>query len=71
MACVFINLRRCQLGVDNLDKLVLICTNWANNVILDYNIMQGFVEEFFEAKDILLDDSKQLIEDVGDHEKEW
>ncbi len=33
--------------------------------------MQGFIEEFFETKDILLDDNKQLIEDVGDYEKEW
>ncbi len=57
--------------MDNLDKLVLIYTNWANNAILDYNIMQGFIEEFFETKDILLDDNKQLIEDVGDYEKEW
>jgi hypothetical protein len=69
MACVFNDLRRCQFGVDNLDKLVLTYTNWANNAILDYNIVQGFVEEFFEAKDILLDDNKQL-EDVEDYEKE-
>jgi hypothetical protein len=70
MACVFDNFTRCQLGVDNLDKLVLIYTNWANNAILDYNIVQGFVEEFFEAKNILLDDNKQLLEDVEDYEKE-
>jgi hypothetical protein len=70
MACVFNNLRRCQLGVDNLDKLVLTYTNWANNEILDYNIVRGFVEESFETKDILLDDNKQLLEDVEDYEKE-
>lgn len=70
-ACAFNNLRRCQIEVDNLDKLVLTYTNWANNAILDYNIVQGFVEEFFEAKEILLlDDNKQLFEDVEDYEKE-
>jgi hypothetical protein len=70
MACVFNNLRRCQLGVGNLDKLVLTYTNWANNATLDYNIVQGFVGDFFEAKDILLYDNKQLFEDVGDYDKE-
>jgi hypothetical protein len=47
---------KCWLGVDNLEKLVMIYKHWLNDTILDcINIVQGFFKDFFEVEDALLD----------------
>jgi hypothetical protein len=47
IACVLINLQWCCLGVENLDKLVMIYKNWPVDVQVDYKLVGDKLGEFF------------------------
>jgi hypothetical protein len=62
IANILNNLIKCWLGVENLEKLVIIYKNWLNDTRLDcINIMQGFFKFFFEIEDALLNYNEQLL----------
>jgi hypothetical protein len=55
---IFTSLRRCWLGVENLEKLVFIYINWPNDAKLDYKMVERFISDFFATYDALLDDNE-------------
>ncbi len=64
------SLRQCHLGVENLDKLVMIYKNWLVDVRVDYKLVVGDrLQEFFVAKETLLEENEELLEKVGYFEK--
>jgi hypothetical protein len=42
MAKVIIGSRKCQLGIKNLNKIVMIMKNWHEDPRLGYTIGEGF-----------------------------
>jgi len=68
---IFTSLRWCQLKVENLKKMVFIYQNWPNDAKLDYKIAKGFVHDFFEVEDVILDDHEQLFINVSYYENAW
>lgn len=49
------SLRRCRLGVENLDNLVMIYKSWPDNVRLGCNFSGADVAKFFAAESGLCD----------------
>jgi hypothetical protein len=57
MAKVIISLRKCQLGIENLNKIELIMKNWHEDPRLGYAIGEGFktIEDYLDAKNNLFE----------------
>jgi hypothetical protein len=58
------------LGVDNLDKLVMIYNNWPSDVWIDYNLIDGNkLAKFFVVEKNLLEENENLLEKARYFEK--
>jgi hypothetical protein len=62
---VFTSLRRCQLGVENLDSLVMIYKNWPNDVKAWWSVANEDVTKFFVAKADLVEFLKVELNETG------
>ncbi len=51
--------------------MMFIYQNCPNDAKLDYKIAKGFVHDFFEVEDVILDDHEQLLIDVSYYENAW
>jgi hypothetical protein len=62
MAKVMIGLRKCQLGIKNLIKIVLIMKNWHEDPRLGYTIGEGFqtIEHYLDAKNNLFEKNLKI-----------
>jgi hypothetical protein len=60
---VLTNLRRYQLGFDNLDALVMICKNWLNDAHANcpFTFTKKFMADYLYSKDALLDDHEKEL----------
>jgi hypothetical protein len=65
MVRVITSLRRFQLGIENLDKLVLTMKNWPNDP--RFRCINGpkSFEEFFNSKDDVISENEDLIIDFN------
>ncbi len=53
---MFIDLRRCHVGVENLHKLVMIYEHWPSYAQLDCKLVHGNkLVEFFVVENMLLE----------------
>ncbi len=50
-----------QLGLDNLDALVMIYKNWLNDAQTNYNLTKEGVIKFFCVEDKLLDEYEKEL----------
>ncbi len=58
------------MGVDNLDKLVMIYNNWPSDVWIDYNLIDGNkLAKFFVVEKNLLEENENLLEKARYFEK--
>ncbi len=57
MARAIISLRKCQIGIENLNKIVLIMKNWHEDPRLGYATSEGFktIEDYLHAKNNLFE----------------
>jgi hypothetical protein len=63
IACVIMNLRQFRLGIDNLDRLILV-KNWLNDMHLGcVGAKEKTLEHFLTFFDILIKEHKKLIEE--------
>jgi hypothetical protein len=63
---ILTKLRRCWLGVQNLDKLVMILKNWPSDVRTNYPSPTTMrMVEFLKVKNKMLDNFKEELDDVG------
>ena len=62
VAGVFNNLRRSKLGVDNLDRLIMISNSWPDDsrVGCEGGKVSSF-NDFIEGEDTLLEENEKLI----------
>lgn len=65
IAGLITSLRRCRLGTENLDNLVLILKNWPEDARTDCYIAKSRVEEFLMSEDNIIEDNEELIMDAG------
>ncbi len=65
MARVIIGLKQCQLGIENLDNIVLITKNWHEDSRSSYTIGEKFktIEEYLNVEDNLFEKNEILIAD--------
>ncbi len=63
MAAVSTSLRRCWLGFENLDKIMLIMKIWLRGPKIKLHYSEGFktIEEYLNAEDNLLEENEELI----------
>ncbi len=60
---MLINLQWCCLGVENLDKLVMVYKNWHVDARVNCKlIVVDKLGEFFVAKEMLLEENEELLE---------
>ncbi len=60
---VFTSLRKCRLGVENLDSLVMIYKNWMNDVRVRCSLANEDVTKFFVVEvDVLESHEVELSE---------
>jgi hypothetical protein len=63
IACVLINLQWCCLGVENLDKLVMIYKNWLVDAWVNCKLGIGDkLGKFFVVEEMLLEENEELLE---------
>ncbi len=57
MVKVIIGSRKCQLGIENLNKIVVIMKNWHEDPRLGYATSEGFktIEDYLDAKNNLFE----------------
>jgi hypothetical protein len=57
---IIISLRKCELGIENLNKIVLIMKNWHEDPRLGYAIGEGFntMGDYLDAKNNLFEKKK-------------
>jgi type I restriction-modification system DNA methylase subunit len=65
MAGVIIGLKRCQLGIDNLDKIVRITKNWHEDPRSSYTTSEEFktIEEYLNVENKLCEKNEKLTTD--------
>jgi hypothetical protein len=63
MVGVIICLKRCQLGIENLDKIVLIMKNWHEDPRSSCFISKEFktIEEYLNVENNLFEKNEKLI----------
>ncbi len=66
------NLRGCQLGLDNLDALVMICKNWPDDACAGciFTFTEINVVDYFYSEDAHLDDHENELQEQGYFEDE-
>lgn len=63
---VFTSWQRCHLGVENLDKLIIIYKNLPSDERCDYKLVDGDkLIDFFVVEDTLLEENEDLLEKVS------
>jgi hypothetical protein len=70
LAGVLCNLRRCRLGLENLDALVMIQKNWPSDARDGCTFKCEVVEEYFADEADLLDAHEMELEDGGCFEED-
>jgi len=70
MVRVITSLKRCWLGIENLDKLVLIMKNWLHDPIFRCTSGPKSFEKFLNSKDIVVVKKEDLIIDFNLFEKD-
>ena len=65
IARVLTGLRRCRLGLDNLDSLIMIFKKWPDDARHDCEVVAKDVQEFYRKEADLLDDHEDEVEDAG------
>jgi len=70
MARVITNLKCCWLGIENLDKLVLIMKNWLNNPRFGCKSGPKSFEKFFNFEDGVVFENENLIVDFNFFEED-
>ncbi len=60
-------LRHCRLGIENLDKLVLITKNQHDDLRLGcvFGSLVKLMEEYLDVEDILLEKNEELLLDAS------
>ncbi len=61
------NLRHCQLGLDNLDALVMICKNWLDDACVGcpFIFIEKNVANYLYLEDALFDDHENGLQEQG------
>jgi hypothetical protein len=65
MVGIITSLKRCQLGIENLDKLVLIMKNWPNDLRFECTSGLKSFEEFFNSESGIIFLNENLIIDFN------
>ncbi|KAG0573230.1 hypothetical protein KC19_VG160100 [Ceratodon purpureus] len=65
IASVLTGLRRCRLGLDNLDSLIMIFKNWPDDARHECEVVAEDVQEFYSREADLLIAAKDELEDAG------
>ncbi len=74
MVGIIKGLRHCHLGIENLEKLILIMKIWPKNPISWCTLSSGVksTEEYFDFEDSLLEKNiEKLIVDFGLFEEDY
>lgn len=68
---VIIEIYCCYLGIDNFDKLVLICENWKDDfrvgleyLVVGYKMVDLVLENYFLGEENILDEYEDLLMEV-------
>jgi hypothetical protein len=67
MAMIITRLKHCYLGIENLDKLIIIMKNWPNDLKLGCvtSSMVECLEEYLDVYNYLFEKNEKLITNFG------
>jgi len=73
MAMIITRLRHYYLGIENLDKLVIIMKNWPNDLRLGCVSSLGvkWLEVYLDVYNSLFEENEKLITNFGLFKKDW
>ncbi len=59
------NLRCCRLGVDNLNKLVMVLKNWLSDAKADCPCEGDFIDDFFKENTNIIEENDMMLDAIG------
>ncbi len=59
------NLRCCRLGVNNLNKLVMVLKNWLGDAKANCPREGDSIDEFFKEKMNIIEENDMMLDTIG------